>query len=421
MDEYFLHFLWKFQKFNRRPLLIASGQQLSIFNTGYSHDHAGPDFEEAKIKIGDITWNGPVEIHYRSSDWFAHGHASDKRYDSVILHVVWIDDKPIEYADSETVPTLILKDFVDQNLTEYYRQYINQTDEILCGGYDLNPLFWLQMKDHAIAQRLELKSNEVNKLSKSLGSDWEETAYHLLCRNMGFSVNKEAFIKLSEILPHKVLKKHTNSAFQIEALIFGQSGFLDNPQDDYQKKLNLEFEFLKTKYQLTPAMHRTQWMFLRLRPANFPTIRLSQLAAFIAQNHNLFSWLTQLEKVDIRLLPLVQPSTYWDKHYDFGKQLKNGTNSFGLSSWQNIIINTSIPLLSAYSHHIKDQALLDKAVAFLSFIKPEDNRITRKWSEINLKIENALDSQALIHQYRTYCLKKKCLQCNIGVNILQRC
>ena len=420
MDEYFLHFLWKFQKFNSRPLLTEDGQELIVFKPGYSHDHAGPDFEEAKIKIGDIIWNGPIEIHYRSSDWFAHSHEKDERYDPIILHIVWIFDKRICYKNGKTIPSFILKDYVDQNLTDAYRHYINQTEDILCSSYKVQNISWIQLKDQAIARRLESRSIEINAIHKKVDGDWEEAAYRLLCRNMGFSVNKEPLVRLSEVLPFRILKKHANNIFQIEALIFGQAGFLEEISDEYQKNLSKEFKFLKTKYGLESQLHKTQWLFLRLRPANFPSVRLSQLAGFIHSNTNIFSWMTQLNMTDLKKPPNCTTSSYWTTHYDFGKLLKSTKNNFGLSSWQNIVINTSVPLLCAYSKHVDDQEMYAKALDLLTFMKPEENKITKSWKKLHLKIENALDSQALIYQYRSYCLKKRCLQCNIGVNILQR-
>ncbi len=252
-------------------------------------------------------------------------------------------------------------------------------------------------------------------------NDWNETAYQILGRNFGFSVNKEAFERLTTLLPHKIIRKHADQPKQVFSLIFGVAGFLDEAIDETQMSWKNEFEFLKKKYSLDNTLSRHNWKFSKLRPANFPTVRLAQFATLLIKQQNLFSLFIENTDADhLRKSLKISLSGYWEKHYDFGKELTSGTNNLGQSSVDNLLINTAVPLLTAYSKSIGEQMFLDRAVDLLSSIKPENNKITRAWDEVGLHATNAFDSQAMIQQYNEYCIKKKCLQCSVGVTILNR-
>lgn len=423
MDELFLHFLWNYQKFNQRPIYLESGEKISVVKTGYHNHNAGPDFIEALLIIDEIEWAGSVEIHYHASDWNRHAHQTDPAYENVILHVVWENDKEVTYNNQAKIPTLVLSKYVDNSLTQEYRAYINQPKKILCDSF-LTKASSLQktfMLDHALMDRLEMKSLKVMDIHSKVNGDWDETAYQMLGRNFGFSVNKEPFEELTTILPYKYIIKHHDHPQQVHALIFGTAGFLEDIVDDYSEKLKKEYEFLRTKYQLNNQLVRQNWRFSRMRPSNFPTVRLAQFAAFLISNKRLFSFFTDTTSTSEKLKKLnIQPDNYWQEHYDFGKKLENGTNNFGRFSAENLIINTSVPLLTAYSKHIGDEAYIMLAIDQLRAIKGEQNNITKQWSELGLKPEDAADSQALIQQYNEFCLKKRCLHCNIGIAILNQ-
>ncbi|MFT6865317.1 MAG: hypothetical protein ACJA08_000134 [Cyclobacteriaceae bacterium] len=423
MDEYFLHFLWKYQKFAMLPLTLATGELLSVLKPGFHNHNSGPDFLEGKIKIDEIEWSGSIEIHHKASDWYLHGHQHDPAYHNVVLHVVWIDDKPVSYPNGQPIPTLVLSKFTDRNLEQQYRAYINQPKTIRCDTFleSLPNIHKTAMLDHALTDRLEAKANLVLKTLEETNNDWEETAYRLLGRNFGFSLNKEPFETLTQILPFKVIAKHLGHPKQIFALIFGSAGFLEEHSDEYQKELSVEYQFLSKKYKLDSPLLRHHWKYSKLRPANFPTVRLAQFATFLIIQKNLFSFF--IDKKEIKILKSgfsIALDEYWDKHYDFGRSLKTGTNHFGEASADNILINTVVPLLAAYSKEISDSDLIERAIEILSSLKEEKNRITRAWADVGIKCSSAFDSQAVIQQFNEFCVKKKCLHCNIGVAILNR-
>lgn len=422
MDEYFLQFLWKFQKFGSQPLQLTSGESLTVFQPGFQNQNSGPDFLEAKIKIGELVWSGSVEVHFKSSEWQAHNHHLDKAYENVVLHVVWTQDKSIE-LNNKPIPTLELAAYVPENLEAEYRKYINQPEVILCGNKlrNMPRIQTSAMIDRAFAARLQEKGKRVLEILKAYDDNWEEAAYFILSKNFGFKTNSDSFEKLARSLPFKILKKHTDHPHQVEALIFGMAGFLEGkPKDSHQQALLTEFIFLQKKYQLTPLLSRHHWKFSRLRPANFPTVRLAQFIAWIQSAEGIFQTLLKIDNIRDALASLKHPLPhYWETHYDFAK--KSGKKyQMGQSSLENIIINSIAPILTAYSKYIDDVSYLEKVETVLSQLKPEANYITRAWSSVDIIPQNACDSQGLIYQYHTFCKQKRCLQCNIGISILNQ-
>lgn len=420
MDEYFLQYLWRFQKFQSQPHL-TDGTPLTVFHPGHLNSHAGPDFQEAKVAFGDVTWSGSVEIHHRASDWKLHGHSGDMAYENVILHVVWLADIPILNQAGEPIPTLELSRIVSTDLENEYRRYINQPQTIRCGDA-LSHISQLQlntMLDKAFAERLKSKASHVLQLLDENEQDWEETAYQLFARNFGFKTNGNTFESLGKKLPFRILKKHLDHPAQVEALLFGMAGFLENPSDAYQEKLAQEFSFLQKKYQLPEPLLRHEWKFARMRPANFPTVRLAQFTAIVLQGQRLFAALLSLKNLKDANLLVKKPLTdYWQAHYDFGKKGKGHT--IGKSSVENLLINTVVPLLVAYAKYADDLHYLEKAESLLFAIPAERNHITQAWHEWGVHPKHAADSQALIHQYRFLCEPRKCLQCNIGLSLLHK-
>ena len=282
MSESFIHYLWQFQYFSKHNLLTTQGEEIVVFHPGFKNTHAGPDFYQSRIKIGDLEWIGSVEIHIHSSSWEAHNHNVDEAYENVVLHVVWSDDKPVKRMDGSLIPTLELKSRVDDVLQLAYKKLVNSPEEIPCATSfgNVSEITKLSMLDRALSERLETKAEAVNQLLLQNNNDWEETVYQVLAKNFGFHVNADPFLQLAQNLPYKIIMKHSDKLIQIEALLFGHAGFLEEArEDEYTSTLKREYDLLSRKYSLgSGRLNKAQWKFLRLRPANFPTIRLAQFA-----------------------------------------------------------------------------------------------------------------------------------------------
>ncbi len=424
MSESFLHYLWQFQYFDKKELKTTAGEQLVIFNPGMLNGDAGPDFSQAKAKIDGIDWAGNVEIHIQSSGWMDHGHHLDQAYENVVLHVVWTEDKPVYRMDGSRIPTLELKERVDEKLIKEYTKLINQPSIIPCehSFRSIDNLIKLSMVDKALMKRLEDKANRVNSLLAQNNGDWEETAYQLLAANFGFKVNKEPFVLLAKVLPYKIIQKHRDQLLQIEALLFGQAGFLiAKTKDEYITDLYNEYSFLSKKYSLSQSrMNPAQWKYLRLRPANFPTLRIAQFASMLQTKKSIFSQLIEaVGYKDLQRFFEITTSSYWQSHYRFGKKAEGIVPSFGESSTDVVIINTVVPLLVAYGKAKDDWSLVDKAVNILQQIPMEKNKIVTVWKNLGYSGKTAFDSQGLIELYQNFCQQRQCLNCAIGSSILK--
>ncbi len=417
MNEDFLAFVWRHQYFEKFNLKTTTGQQITIESTGFLNTNAGPDFQEAIIIIDEVKWAGHVELHVRSSDWLKHHHQFDKAYENVILHVVWEHDKELEI----TAPTLELKNIVSHQLLDKYLSLKQNLELIPCASqlHKVNPLVKLNMLEKALVERLERKSLEVLELYHT-NQDWLETAYQLLMKYMGFKVNNDPFLELAKLVPLKSLQKHREDLFQLEAMLFGQAGLI-MVVDAYSEKLKKEYEFLALKYQLTKPMDSSRWKFLRLRPPNFPTIRLAQVAALLSQEVNLFSLLTEQNDQDKFFKSMsVTVSDYWKHHYHFGKKKsKDASGKIGVLSLNGIAINVVAPLKFAYAIHQDKPRLKETVIEFLESLKLESNAKTKKMSSVGFVLKSANDSQAAIELFDNYCCKKQCLHCAIGVSIIK--
>ena len=420
MDEYLLQFIWKYQRYRSDHLITTEGQRLLVFHPGYHNTDSGPDFEEARIKIGVIEWNGSVEIHIASSDWDRHRHTNDPAYSNVILHVVWQDDKPLKF-ENETIPTLELKRLVDVKLLTDYQKHVGEPASIACASQFTKSLAlpYFSMLDRVAVERLQQKADEVLQMLHLTNNSWDDVVYRLLVRSFGFSTNKTAFARLTEKLPYQVLKKNGANRSAIEALFFGQAGFLDREDDGYQVELAKEFKFLKQKYDLPQSLLRHEWKFGRMRPANFPSLRLAQISNLLFSRPRLFTQVVELGDIMEILKLLTFPlSDYWMEHYDFGKKRSLPKQSIGAKTIENIAINSLAPLLAAYSKYAQDQSFMDKAVSLLQLLSPEKNRVTKQWAAVNKHPKNAMESQAQIQLLKEYCLKRRCLSCAVGVTLL---
>ena len=424
MNESFLHYLWQFQYFDKKDLKTTAGERLTILKPGILNSNAGPDFSDVKIKVSEIDWAGCVEIHIQSSGWYEHKHNHDKAYENVVLHVVWEENKPVYREDGTRIPTLQLKERVEANLIKSYQKLITNPSSIPCekSFSQVEEIIKHSMIDKALMRRLETKAKQIAAILEQNTGDWEETTYQLLASNFGFKINKEPFEQLAKSLPYKVIQKQRDKLIQVEALLFGQAGFLlAKSKDEYLTSLFNEYQFLGKKYELfNYQLHPTQWKFLRLRPANFPTIRIAQLATLLATNKNIFSTLLELQdyKSLVRFFE-IHPSVYWQHHYRFGKKSKAKVSDFGESSRDIIIINTVVPLLVAYGQSRDDWSVVERAVTILQSIPTEKNRITRLWRELGYVSKTAFDSQGLIELYNNYCQRRECLNCAIGSVILK--
>ncbi len=420
MNEHLLHYIWQHQKFDKSNLKLVDGSLLAVFKQGFHNYNSGPDFEEAKIKINQLEWAGSIEIHINASDWDHHKHYNDPAYDNVILHVVWNNDREIR-VNNDTLPTLELKQLVDPSLLEKYQRYLNSDPIIACESQiDTVPeIVYRGIIDKVAVERLESKAEEILVCLKTNKNDWERITYQIVAQNFGFSTNKEAFRMLSEKLPFEVLKKSLNDLTETEALFFGQAGFLSEPEDNYQKKLSRIFEFLSNKYSLNAPMSKYEWKFGRMRPANFPSIRIAQLSNLFHQNPNLFSKLISSENPhDLKNIIQINSHGYWVDHYDFGRKFKQKNKKLSSVTLDNLVINSLCPILTAYSKYLGDQQYLDRAVSFLESIKAEVNTHTKKWVAVDRKPVTAFESQAQIQLIKYYCKKRKCLSCNIGVYLI---
>ena len=435
MSEAFLYFLWQYQYFTKHNLTTTDGDSIQVLHPGFRNHDAGPDFFNARLLIKDVEWGGTVEMHTKTSDWLAHRHQHDRAYDNVILHVVWQDDRAttgrrVDRANGMPLPTIELNTLTDAALIDRYALLSDSPDSIPCAGQfrSVQPLRLTSMLDKAMLQRLERKAAGVQAVFQATGGDWEETAYRLLAVNMGFKINAEPMAQLSRALPLKAMLKHRDALLQAEAMLFGTAGLLDTidePRpgmaDEYAVALQREYRFLSVKYQLSNKQVTAHaWKWGRLRPANFPTLRLAQLARLVTKHASLFSLFVGSNGADTLMKSLqVTPSDYWLSHYRFGKATEATVPALGENSAQNIVINTVVPLLAAYAHHRGEPGYIDRAITLLEQLPAEKNRLTNGWNALGLGVRTAFDSQASIELYNEFCSVKKCLSCQIGAGLLK--
>lgn len=424
MTEAFLHYIWQFQYFDKKGLVTTEGESISVIKTGFYNTHAGPDFSQAKIKIGILEWIGNVEIHIHASEWQQHKHHHNKAYDNVVLHVVWQNDKVITRSDGSQVPTLELKNRIENSLLLNYKNLVNHPAPIPCAHalHTVNSLTRISTLDNALAQRLENKAQFILKALLENNNDWEETFYQLLGKNFGFKVNSEAFHALTKAVPLRSLLKHSDKLLQLEAMLFGTAGLLEKVKDDYAKSLQREYQLLQSKFNLSKKqLNESQWRFLRLRPANFPTLRIAQFATLLSARKNLFSTILGTASViELKQLFDVTQSSYWQAHYRFDKKSKKPVPGLGDAAIENIIINSIVPTLAAYSIYKDESIWMDRAVEFLSKVNPEKNSIISEWKALGWSVTSAFDSQALIELRNNFCTKRLCLQCTIGHTLIQK-
>ncbi|MBL7814532.1 MAG: DUF2851 family protein [Saprospiraceae bacterium] len=428
MREDFLHFLWRTRRFDLSNLTTTDGQTLEILDFGdYNALDAGADFQNVKIKIGDIIWCGTVEMHVKSSDWWQHGHQKNAAYNNVILHVVYEEDEPIEQnTEGGHLPCLVLKNRIPEGIFQKYWSILHNEHWIPCQHHfytvsEITKDMWLE---RLLVERLERKTEAIAVAFERNKGDWEETFWQFIARYFGSKVNSDPMEMMAQRVPHLVLAKHKNQLFQIEALLFGQAGLLaDNFVDEYPQKLQKEYQFLQKKHSLSAPLSKTTWKFSRMRPQSFPTIRLAQLAALIHRSSHLFSKvIDNMSIIDLKKLFEIETSDYWHTHFVFDTPSVKSSKSvhkLGSETIDLLLINVVAPFLFFYGTSRKDDIMKERALILLDNLKAEKNVVMDGWKSLGLDTKSAARSQALIQLKTTYCETKNCVNCAVGVAILK--
>ncbi|WP_201981688.1 DUF2851 family protein [Hymenobacter rubidus] len=428
MREDFLHYVWQHQYFDKADLRTTAGEEIQVLKPGHRNADAGPDFLDARLRLGEVEWNGAVEIHLRASDWARHNHQTDPKYDQVILHVVGHFDADVFRTNGSQIPALALQNRVPPELLARYQAL---ADAPAAAPLPCAPLLNLvpeitrtMMTERALLERVERKADAITDLHHTLGQDWEATTYHALMAAFGFQKNSEPLARLAKALPLAVLRRHRHNVRQLEALLFGQAGFLadneETSEDEYIQDLKREHEFLQHKYSLgAAALAVHDWNYLRLRPANFPPVRLGQLTGLLHARPALFDALLTAQNV-AALMAFFQTPTpeYWRTHYRPGRAGK--VPSLGKASIDLLITNVVVPLRVAYARHLGEPALVESSVALLSELPAEHNQFTDVYEALGFAHRTAADSQGLLALHKNYCTPRRCLHCAIGSRLVQQ-
>lgn len=424
MKEDLLHFIWKYKKLPLNGLVGTNKETIAILHTG-THNHlAGPDFFNAKLNIGGQLWAGNVEIHLKSSDWYAHNHEQDINYNNVILHVVWDDDASIFRSDSSQIPTLELQNYIPQPLLDAYQNLFdkNGVTFINCEKNiaHVDKYLFENWLERMYFERLERKSQWIFELLKNSKNDWEQVLFAILLKNFGLKINGASFLSLAQALDFSTVRKLGSDSLHLESVFFGMAQLLNDDEilDEYYIQLKKEYVHFKNKFDLKEeSVQRPE--FFKLRPPNFPTLRLSQLANLYAKRQNLFSSVlaaTSLE--ELYALFKVSASSYWNDHFTFGKTSKTSVKRLTVQFIDLLIINSLLPLKFCYARHMGKEAN-EEIIHIISQIKREENSIITNFRKHGISIKNAKDSQAVLQLYNEYCTKNKCLQCAVGSSLLQ--
>ncbi len=420
MNEALLQFIWQYSLYKPTELNTAGGERLDIIFPGKLNKDAGPDFLDARIKIGSTVLAGNIELHVNASDWNKHGHQNDPAYKNLVLHVVFNNDLRSSNAG---FPVLELGPHIPGYVIERYSTMMKTAQALPCGQQHqhVKSIVKESLISRMLAERWEMKLGEWQELLQQSAGDWRNLLYWRIAANFGFKVNSDAFLALARSLSINILGKHRTNLLQIEALLFGQAGMLDDDfNDEYPLTLQKEYAFLKQKYKLVP-LATERWKFLRMRPANFPTVRIAQFAALVHQSLHLFSKILETGTIkEIQPLLDVTASEYWNTHFVLDELTnKSSSKKLGVSSVHNIITNTVAPIQFLYAHQNGLPALQERALQLLDTVPAEENKTIQFWQDNGWKAANATQSQAMLQLYNNYCAKKRCLECSIGLGIIR--
>lgn len=422
IPEVFLCYLWKFQLI-KLPLYTTDKKQIMVKFQGIRNMDGGPDFSNAIVQIEKTVWAGQIEVHYKSSDWYQHKHHLNKKYEGVILHVVYDHDMEVRHSDQSVIPTLSLHDRFTKKIFQQFEQLIQNQSWIPCEKqiHAIDEFKKLHFLSRLAVERLERKTSLMKVRLLKNKNDFEQLFYIQLAKYFGSKTNGIPFEMLADSLPYHIIQKHKDSLMQIETLLFGQAGMLDHEfTDPYPKSLKKEYAHLKNKYSLNP-MAGHLWKYLRLRPVNFPDIRIAQFAQLLCQSESLFSKVIEFEELnEIAKLFNLQASEYWDTHYHFDKKTNEKIKTLGQSTINLILINGLVPILFVYGKHIGDHGLTQRALLFLNQIKAESNATIRQFKKLGFNTGSAFFTQALMELKTQYCDFKKCLDCEFGVELLRQ-
>lgn len=420
MKEDLLHFVWRTRHFRIRDLRTTDNHQIEIVDFGQYNPDAGPDFKNARVRIDGTLWAGNVEMHLTATEWDRHGHTDDPAYHNVILHVVLEEDAPV-FIGNRKLPCLELRDRISGGLLARYQRLMQLRHWVPCQQHlgDVPALTRTTWLDRMLVERLQGKAGYVAALLDKTDGDWDSALYRLLARSFGFHVNGPAFERLARTLPVKTIYQQGTNLLRIEALLYGAGGFLNRLFcDAYPVELYREFQHLARKYDVRP-MDLHEWQWGRMRPANFPTIRIAQFAHLMSHGQQLLAMLCETDSiVAMRQLFAVRASAYWETHTDFDRPATRRVRKLGASARDGVLINTVVPFLFVFGKHTGREDLAERALDFMAHIRPEKNRITRRWESVGMPNTHAGQSQALIHLKRRYCDEQRCAQCGIGSYIL---
>lgn len=420
--EEFLHFVWKYQLYQQQNLKTTTGVPVQILKQGSLNFGQGPDFSNSRIILGETEWAGNIEIHKRSSDWYLHHHDEDAGYNNVVLHVVAESDALTKTEDGHLIPTIEIGSLINESILDNYEQLLQSANWIPCesnlAGFDFDQL--IGFSERLLIERLEDKSAKIILRLRRNRGDWEECFHQSLAENLGFKTNAEPMEILARLCPLRILRKYSEHIFQLEALLFGQAGFLiGTAQNPYFAKLQKEYHYLKKLHHLK-SVPLESWKFGKLRPSNFPTVRIAQFAAILNTKSRVLSRI--LEKPELPKLKAIFSATaspFWDEHFHFNEKSVLTPKKIGIQSINNIIINTVSVVVFAYGMHKNEQEYKDYAVELLQQLPAEKNAIVSKYDSLGFNVRNAIDTQGLLQLKKHHCDEKKCVTCDIGTKILK--
>jgi len=420
--EDLLQFIWEQRLFDQTALRTSEGLTVEVLKAGRIQHHSGPDLIDALVRIDDQVWAGNVEVHVRSSEWNAHGHQFDPAYENVVLHVVFEHDSEVCTRQGIVPPTVELLHRISIPCLEQHQALMRskefvpcarQIDQVEQGRIDL----WLE---RVLVERLERKSAEVEALYVQLAKDPAETLYHMVARAFGLKVNAEPFGMLAHAMPLRTLLKYRDDPLPTEALLFGQAGLLHvDFLDEYPRLLQAEHLALARLHGLRPGPVAA-WKFARLRPMNFPTVRIAQLAQLLMREGGINDLLAAENVHELHRILDVGASPYWSDHYTLDKPSTPRPKRLGLAGADHVIINAVVPTLFALGRLQGRRELGERALALLEALPAESNNVLREWAAIGQVADSAARSQALLELRNSYCTQRRCLSCGVGNQLIKR-